>query len=144
MISAVVDGICRQIKVSFNEEYNIYTELPEKDIKGPCFFVVCTESKQDLFPSARYLKRLQFCIRYIPSDSEKNIECMKIGEELLKYLKYITVDDKLVMGTKMKYKITDDVLHFWVNYDIFTRDVKEETFMEDFTMACRGESNESK
>lgn len=29
------------------------------------------------------------------------------------------------MGTKMKYEVTDDILHFFVNYDLFVYKVAE-------------------
>lgn len=41
-------------------------------------------------------------------------------------LETIPYDSGLLRGTDMSYEITDDILHFFVNYDFFVRKPEED------------------
>ena len=48
-----------------------------------------------------------------------------MAERLLDYLNWLPVKDSVVMGRKMHYEVTDSMLHFFVNYDMFVYKVAE-------------------
>ena len=83
----------------------------------------------------RYLKTNQFCIQYFPESEEKRQECYAIAERMGQCLEHILVDgeDKPIRGTKMKHEVVDDILHFFVNYDLFVDKKKESVAMEEFS-----------
>lgn len=41
-------------------------------------------------------------------------------------LETIPYDSGLLRGTDMSYEVTDDILHFFVNYDFFVRKLEED------------------
>ncbi|MCD8067764.1 MAG: hypothetical protein LUE87_02510 [Lachnospiraceae bacterium] len=49
-------------------------------------------------------------------------------------LEWITVDGDLLRGTQMHYEIEDNVLLFFVNYDLFVFKEQEEEAMEELTL----------
>jgi hypothetical protein len=52
-------------------------------------------------------------------------------EGLYNALEVITVDGDLCRGTEMDVDVVDDVLCFFVNYDMYVYKNKEETLMEN-------------
>lgn len=142
MIKSIIDGISLGLNAKFGNEYGIYTESINQGLREPCFFIFCINSSVELFPSKRKHKQLMFCIHYIPLSDEKSKEIIDVAERLFECLRYITVNDSLVLGTKMSYKIVDEVLHFYVNYDVFVYDTEEKQTMEELKIKQEGKSNE--
>ena len=70
-----------------------------------------------------------FCIQYIPSDGSSGIkaECNDVGERLESCLEYIGGDDSPMRGTEMHFEVTDGILNFFVNYDLFVRKIVDKT-----------------
>lgn len=74
------------------------------------------------FLGRRYFRESQFCIQYFPETAEIVKECHEVGEAMYFCLEYITCqgDDRPIRGTKMHYELKDDVLNFFVNYDLLS------------------------
>lgn len=119
MINSIIETISRAIKDEFGNRYTNYMEAVKQDLKKPCFFILCINPTKKLLRGKRYLRTNQFCIQYFPeSENNKRRECNETAEKLLSCLEWLTISGKPVMGTKKEYEIVDDVLHFFVNYDV--------------------------
>lgn len=119
MINKIIDGISVAINTRFDDTYDIYTESVEQGLEEPCFLILCLNPTSKQFLGKRYFRTNQFCINYFPSSDEKRSECNEVMEQLLSALEYITVDGDLIRGTDMHCEVVDNVLNFFVNYDMF-------------------------
>lgn len=132
MIQKIIDGICLAISSSFGDDYEIYTESVEQDLKDGSFSIVPVNPTNSRFLGNRYFRENQFCIHYFPKTDKRNAECLEVIEELCDLLEFIEVDGDLVRGTDMSNEMDDGVLHFFVNYDFFEFRKPDEAYMEDF------------
>ena len=134
MINSIIRTISITLDAEFDEkEYSFHMEEMKQDLKEPCFFIACLNPTHELFLGKRYFRQNQFVIQYFPESTEElQSECNAVAERMTWCLEYITVpgEDKPIMGTKMKYRIIDGVLNFFVNYDCFVRRVEQNEAME--------------
>lgn len=119
MINKIIDGISVAINSEFGDPYEIYTESIEQGLTEPCFSILCLNPTINQVLGKRYFRRNQFCIHYFPSSAEKRSECHAMIERLMGVLETITVDGDLCRGTDMHGEVTDNVLSFFVNYDMY-------------------------
>ena len=132
VIKKIIDGICTAINSKFGDDYEIYTESIEQGLKEPCFSVLCLNPTTEQFLGKKYFRTNQFCIHYFPSSEEKKSECYNVIEKLTDILELINVDGALMRGTDMKSEIIDDVLSFFVNYDMYVyKQTESEPMMEN-------------
>ena len=132
MINKIIDGICVAINGEFGDEHNIYTETVNQGLKPGSFMVLCLNPTIEQFFGKRYFRTNQFCIHYFPQTNEPRSENLSVMERLHNALENITVDGDLCRGTTMHAENVDDVLSFFVNYDMFVyKDVTAEPSMED-------------
>jgi len=136
VINKVITGISQKLDEIFNavnEEYTIYTENVEQDLKEPCFFIFSLKPDNTKLFGNRYKREYPFDIHYFPKDSENiNYECNEVTEKLMSDLEYITVDGSLVRGTEMSSEIIDNVLHFFINFNLIVKkDITREDPMEN-------------
>lgn len=126
MINSIIEAISVSLNADFGDRYKIYKESKRQSLKEPCFFIQCLNPTEELFFWKRYFRQNQFCIQYFPEDKlHEKQECYTVAELLFSCLEYLEVDSNWVMGTKMKYEVVDDILHFFVNYDLFVYKVAE-------------------
>ncbi|MDE5996120.1 MAG: hypothetical protein K2G56_04310, partial [Eubacterium sp.] len=72
-----------------------------------------------------------FCIHYFPSISDKKSESYSVLERLMNSLEFIKVEDDVIGGTEMHSDFADDMLNFFVNYDMFVyKEQAKEPVME--------------
>jgi hypothetical protein len=119
MINKIIDGISVAINSKFGDHYEIYTESIEQGLTEPCFSILCLNPKINQFLGRKYFRTNQFCIHYFPSSNEKISECHSVMEELIDALGIITIDGDLCRGTGMHGEVVDNVLSFFVNYDMY-------------------------
>lgn len=119
MINKIIDGISVAINSEFGDPYEIYTESIEQGLVEPCFSILCLNPTINQVLGKRYFRTNQFCIHYFPSSDEKRSECQAVIERLMKALEIITVDGDLCRGTDMHCEVVDNVLSFFVNYDMY-------------------------
>ncbi len=68
----------------------------------------------------------RFCIRYVPKSREQaNRECNAAAERLSCCLEQVIVSGDAMRGTKMKWEMADEMMDFYVNYDLFVYGGKE-------------------
>lgn len=135
MVNKIITGISQKLDSEFNllsNEYEIYTEEVKQDFQEPCFFITLLSLDQSQIVGNRYSRVQPFDIHYFPSTSDTNSEINGLTKKLMDILEYITVDGGLVRGTKMKAEVVNNVLHFFINYNmIVKKDITKEDSMEN-------------
>lgn len=119
MINKIIDGIIATIRSEFKGDYDIYTESVEQGFEEPSFSILCLNPTVNQKLGQRYFRQNKFCINYFPKSTERRTECQAVAERLTWALELITVDGDLCRGTDIHSEIVDDVLSFFVNYDLF-------------------------
>lgn len=140
MINKIIDGISISLNAEFGDDYKIYTESIEQGLKEPCFSIVCVNPTNELFRGKKYFRKNLFCIQYFPKGEDKRSECMDVLERMFDCLEVIKVGKDLQRGTSMHGEVVDQVLNFFVNYDMFVYKVESTDAMEtmDLTSNVKG------
>jgi len=134
MINSIIESISISLNAEFGDGYTIYTESVGQGLQEPCFFVSCINPSSRPFLGKRYFRENQFCLQYFPADTDRaREECNAVAERLYTCLEYISVAGNLTRGTKMSYEVVDDVLNFFVNYDMFVYKAATSDAMEDLS-----------
>lgn len=133
MINSIIEAISVALNGAFGDRYEIHREEVKQDLKEPCFFIQCLNLNMEQFLGRRYFRGSQFCIQYFPETAEIVKECHEVGEAMYFCLEYITCqgDDRPIRGTKMHYELKNDVLNFFVNYDLFVYKAEDKPLMEE-------------
>lgn len=118
MINSIVDGIITALKQAY-PTYDVYTESVEQGLEPPCFFVRPVSPEVKHYRGARYYRQHLFAVHFFPVTEDSRAEINEVIEKLFLHLEYITVDEEPMRGTNMRTEISDDVLIFFVNYDLF-------------------------
>jgi hypothetical protein len=119
MINKIIDGISVAINSEFGDPYEIYTESIEQGLTEPCFSILCLNPTIDQVLGNRYFRKHQFCVHYFPSSDEKRSECLTVMERLMDALEIIEVGGDECRGTNIHGEVVDNVLSFFVNYDMY-------------------------
>lgn len=145
MLNKIITGISQALDAEFNDngnEYTIYTELVEQDLEEPCFSIFSLEPSSKQIIGNRYKRQYPFDIHYFPDSklvdgiSTLNNEINEVTERLFTALEYISIDSGLIRGTKMNAETIDNVLHFFINYNIIvTKDIEKEDPMENLKVS---------
>ena len=139
MINAIIGGISTALYGWFGDRYEIHAEEIKQDLKEPCFFIACINPTHDLFLGRRYFRENSFSIQYFPESEHVQRECLDVAESMTECLEVISVDGVPIRGTKMKYEVIDEVLHFFVNYDCFVYKTEDSTPMEEIGITQKAE-----
>lgn len=135
MLNNLIDAIAIKLNLEFGDGFAIHKEQVKQGLKEPCFFIMLLTSNQKQVIGKRYFREHPFDIHYFPSTRDKNTECLDVVDKLNDAMEYITVDGDLVRGTKMSHEIVNDVLHFFVNYDLFVyKEPEVADHMEDLSV----------
>lgn len=133
MLNKIITGISQALDAEFNsenEEYIIHTENVEQGLEEPCFFIFSLNPSSKQLVGNRYERKYPFDIHFFPDTelvdgiSTINNQLNEVTERLFTALEYITVDNSLVRGTSINAEIVDNVLHFFINFNMI---VKKET-----------------
>lgn len=137
MINQLKDAIATKLFANY-PNYSNYTNMVPQGFKEPCFFISSLEPNEERVLSKRYFKKCPFVIQCFPSGDSKSDTLEYIAETLYSELEFITVQDRLLMGSKAKYQIIDEVLHFFINYNFHVYRVpinpEETDFMETLSL----------
>lgn len=119
IIDLIVEGIAKAIRKDFSsDDFKVYTEFIEQGI-NESFFIKCKERTEKPFIKGRYRLDADFDIQFITSEKNKNDICQNVANLLYSSLEFISFDDGLIRGNKMKHEITEGILHFYVTYTTF-------------------------
>ena len=123
----VVKEICNTLRMQYPEEqYDIYTEGIEQGFAEPCFAI--HQLHADVTPYPNRLTEIvqHFDVRFFPKEERPREQCRRVAETLVFLLRQLAS----LRGTGLNWEITDDVLHFFVSYRQFVRELPEEYRME--------------
>ena len=126
MVKDIVNGIVTMLEATYGEDIHIYTDGVQNELTMPCFLVKLIKGSRKQMMSNRLYLEHSFDIQYFPGTVNKNSEISEIVPGL-SALEYIMSDGKLLRGTKMNYEITEEILHFYVQYNCFAYTSKEES-----------------
>ncbi|MBE6070053.1 MAG: hypothetical protein E7211_20545 [Clostridium lundense] len=130
MINDIVVGIAQALNAEFGDNYEIYCEEVEQDLKEPCFLITLLEATNRQIVGNRYMRTHPFAIQYFPSISNKKSECNDVQDRLYSALEYIDFQDGMLKGTSMNGSVVDGVLHFMVDYNFTVIKVEDKVYME--------------
>jgi len=141
MVNKIITGISQKLDSEFNsssDQYDIHTESLEQGLEEPCFFIFSLKPMQTKIVGNRYFSNQSFDVQYFPSNQlidgelKTNYELNEVEGRLMDVLEYITVDGGIVRGTKMNAETIDNILHFFINYNmIVKKDIAKEDSMEN-------------
>lgn len=134
MINKVIDAICNVLYEEFGDDYKIYTDTVEQDLKAPCFSVFCISPMKKQFFGKKYKVSNLYMVLYFPKDeNEPSYEINEVIERLYNCLEYIKETDDLIRGIEMSGEVIDDVLNFKVKYEFFTYQSEKGDPMEELS-----------
>lgn len=119
------------LNTAFGDGYEIFQNNVEQGLKEPCFFISIL--KPEIIPmlGRRFIQRNPFDIQYFPTSPGNNAEMITAAETMIGALDFITLPGgDLLHGTSVNYEVVDNVLHFFVNYNLPVLKHTEQTYME--------------
>lgn len=115
MIEKYIDAISVQLDKYLNIE-NIYVNEQLQDFETPCFIIHVIGSMKNLMLNTRQKRVYPFDIVYMAEDSKDIDTLYTMGDFLYELLDMLEIDEELVRGIDLEYKIVDNALHFFVTY----------------------------
>ena len=129
MLSEIIDGIAIAINSIFGDEIEIYKDNVTQGLKEPCFFIAILKPEVTPLIGTRSIRNNSFDIQYFPKES--NTEMLDVAEKLINSLEFITLlNGDILHGTGVSYEIIDNVLHFFISYNLTMIKVTDKTNME--------------
>lgn len=131
MVNSIITGISQALDAEFNASdttYTIYTENIEQGFDTPCFSISFLNGSNTQIVGNRYNSNKTFTIEYHPKNEpvdgiiRNRKECYDVAATLEVMLKSIIVDSKNVRGTNITYEVVEDILHFFVDYNLITKE----------------------
>lgn len=120
----VFNGISCALHETFGDEYTIYTESIKQGFKEPCFHIIALQPTNEQAIDTYYLRDYPMNIMYFPKDeNHAKTEMYNMAERLFLAVEYIKVLDNLRRASKMRYEIVDGVLHFFVTYSMYVKEI---------------------
>lgn len=119
MQNEIMDAVTRKLSELFGDRYTIYTDSVEQSLSGPCFFVRFLEPSEKPLLGRRYMRTYDMSVQYFPENPEPSRELNDVTERLMDGLEYITLrDGAMRRGRDRSGKVSDEVLTFFVTYDV--------------------------
>lgn len=123
----VVKEICNALRTQYPEDqYDVYTEGIEQGFTEPCFAIHQLRADVTPYPNRRTEIVQHFDVRFFPEGERPREQCRAVAETLTFLLRRLAS----LRGTGLNWEITDDVLHFFISYRQFVRELPEEYRME--------------
>lgn len=123
----VVKEIRNALRTQYPEnQYDVYTESIEQGFTEPCFAIRQLRADVTPYPNRRTEIVQHFDVRFFPEGERPREQCRAVAETLTFLLRQLAS----LRGTVLNWEITDDVLHFFVSYRQFVRELPEEYRME--------------
>ena len=130
-LPAILDGISNKLEETFGEKYTIYPETVKQGLTRPCFFIKLLKPSNKKEVGQTYNRDNPYCIHFFPENVEQpKTECYQMLEDLYIALEYIEVEGNLVRGINMRGEIHDEILQFYVDFNVRVRKVVEPVHME--------------
>lgn len=132
-VKSITEGIA--VVLSQQTGYAVYTDYHKQHARFPCFYVELIDASQEQELGNRYWREYAFDILlFLDKNGEihDRRRLTAMADTLFMTLEYITVDGgQMLRGTEMSYRITDNVLHFLVSYNMHVlKGVEKEPAMQ--------------
>lgn len=129
MVNEIIKGIAVAINSIFGDEIEIYKDNVTQGLKEPCFFIAILKPEVTPLIGTRSIRNNSFDIQYFPKES--NTEMLDVAEKLINSLEFITLlNGDILHGTGVSYEIIDNVLHFFISYNLTMIKVTDKINME--------------
>lgn len=125
IIGDIETGISQKLHAMFGTGYTIMLDEQKQGFKAPGFWIVQLASAHELVVSKRYRRRYNFDVHYFPQARFPVTEINEVTDALLMGLEYITAGGRLIRGSNISYEVQENVLHFFITYDLFVTTEKE-------------------
>lgn len=125
MLNDILEAVTRRLDELTDGRITIYEDAVKQDLKEPCFFVQFLEPSERPMIGQRYYQQMDMCIQYMAGDiPQLSRELNRVAGILMDGMEYITLSDgSLLRGTGRSHRAEEDVLSFFVSYNMFV--VKE-------------------
>lgn len=116
---SIIDGLVVALD-NINPNIPVYTEQIKQEFSQPAFFVMQLDLAQAPGYNRRSSRNMLFNVHYFPDRDSlmPKADCRAIAESLFEPLKYVTTAYGPVRSYGLRYEIVDDVLHFFVNFNL--------------------------
>ena len=119
MLGEIIKGISMALNAAFGDGCEIYQNDVEQGLREPCFFIAVLKPEIDPLPGNRELRRYPFDVQYFPPSPGDNAGMLSAAETMAEALRVLALPDgDLLRGTGMSYEFSDNVLHFFVTYNL--------------------------
>lgn len=129
MLNDILTGVNAKLKELFGEDTVIYTDAVEQGLKEPCFFVGFLEPSEKTVIGRRHFRSTGMYIQYLPgSPAQINRELYRVSDILMDGMETITLrNGDILRGSGLSSKVSEGVLNFFVNYNLFVIKPSEES-----------------
>lgn len=113
----IIEGVAAAVHKALGVP--IHIEHKENSMTFPCVYVKAIEPTLALHRGEMYENTIDLDVMYFNDDTERIDDTRAIIDKariLFDVLEYIDIKGRKIRGDKMKYRITDGVLHFFVTY----------------------------
>lgn len=126
MINSTYTGISQKLEQLYDDPTVYFDKLPQ-NFSAPCFFVKLINSTRKPCLWKRSELKLDFDIMYYPAGEPEDVvsELNDVGYKLLWGLEFIPINESILRGTDLNYKIEDSVLHFFATYRMMIVEVED-------------------
>jgi len=130
LLSIIIDGMAKEFDKHFTD-CKIYSERVPQSLSRPCFFIKSlTHSNVRQNPSI-VSRSNSYCIHYYPEDINNSVtECLDVMQTLYSIMEHIQLDGVPAKGVNMRGEIHDEILQFYVDYNVNLREVREYETMD--------------
>lgn len=146
MIKSILEAVADSLYSEFGDRYKIYSDPLPQGTEEPCFYVLLLNSTVKRVMDKRYYMTNQVCIQYLPFDKiNPKTEFAEVIQRLMTTVDDITVDNKPIHGSSIHTESTDEVLNFFINYNLSVyreRNTANTMTNIEITQAIRGSKNE--
>lgn len=135
MINKLLYGITDKLYELF--KYTVIVNNVEQGFQEPCFYVKQLNTQRIQQLGLRSKRDVNFDIHFFPSEGSEQIN--SVAQTLLDEMDIITLSDgDLVYGYNLRTEVADDVLHFFVNYNVIvTKETPDIDKMEEIEIGER-------
>lgn len=136
MINYLINGIANKLNEVF-ANITIYAEKVPQDFLTPCFFIKCLTHNDDLRLFEGKKKITKFDIAYFPNEGEGSLATEKeinyILAKLVDNMRVIEAEGHKIKGYEISTEKVDDVLHYFVSYNLTLIKENENMNMEELS-----------
>jgi hypothetical protein len=121
MINKLVNGISIAINTEFGNGFEIYEHVTQ-GLRPPCFLITIVTAGRTRKVAERLYSTTSVDVQYFPGVPGDVAEMQLVSEALFGCLEFISLlNGDLIMGNGMRAEFVDEILHFFIDYNVFLR-----------------------